>query len=1188
MHTPSTFNPTRPGGLTARFRPLALLLLSTWLLTTSARAQFCPNGTTVAGGNGRGSAPNQLSQPSDVFVDGAGNLYVADNFNDRIQRWAPGASQGTTVAGGNGFGSAPNQFRYATGVSVDGAGNVYVADASNDRIQRWAPGASQGTTVAGGNGFGSAPNQFRYATGVSVDGAGNVYVADASNDRIQRWAPGASQGITVAGGNSRGAAPNQLSSPEGVFVDGAGNVYVADAGNDRIQRWAPGASQGTTVAGGNGNGSAPNQLDRPYGVYVDGAGNLYVADTENSRIQRWAPGATQGTTVAGGNGRGAASNQLSNPEGVFVDGAGNLYVADRFNNRIQRWAPGASQGTTVAGVNGRGAAPNQLSSPEGVFVDGAGNLYVADRGNDRIQRFAPGAAVITQQPAASASACAGSTVTASVTATGTGPLTYQWFKGEVSLGTAQQQATLTLTAVTAQDTGTYRVVVTGFCNSVTSQNFVLTVGSASFTVTPPAAVCAGTAVNLSSTVSAASPAGGTFSYFDSQVAAQANTNPLASSTVSPSGTKTYFIRYQTSGACFTVQSVLVTVNPQPTFTVTAPPAVCAGTAVNLSGTVSGADPAGGTFTYFASQSDAQAGTNPLASSTVSPGGTTTYYVRYQSGECFVVKEVVVTVNPTPTAPNLPAQTTVQQGAPSVVLSASNCTGTLTWTGPGGSTGMGPITVPTAVAGSFTYQVKCVVNGCESPITTATVTVEATCFTIQVLKSEKYLTATSTTIQQFGASGGANQVFQLQSVGPDLFSITSRANNLSWTGSAANRTLVSQQAYTGAPAQQWRLTPKESGTVQLSTAAQPELVGDIRGGSTDNGGEFQVYQIHNGPNQRYRFTATTCPAPTCTPPPAPTITASRPSPVMQNSGPVTLTIGGCSGTVNWTGPTGTSGSGTTIQVLTNQPGSFTYTATCTLNGCLSAQTTATVTVQAPPTPTGVQPGCYTLQVQKSGKLLQAQSGSIAQYGANGQVNQIFQLESVGTDLFSITSRSNGLSWTGSAANRTLVAQSAYSGASTQQWRVEAWGDGSYKLRTLAGPDLLVDIRGGQTTDGGEIQVYQAHGGPNQRYRLEAVSCPASATRLAAPESGADLPGLRVTVKGNPVRGEAVTVEISGVAGESLRVTLSDLHGRTVRQQRLERAGATEQVTLDLGQAQGVLLLRVATPTQSRTVKVVKAE
>ena len=208
------------------------------------------------------------------------------------------------VAGNNGTGSAANQLGFpGGGIAVDAAGNVYIADHANNRIQKWAPGATSGVTVAGGNGGGSAGNQLSGPADVFVDAAGNIYVADNNNFRIQKWAPGATSGVTVAGGNGSGSAANQLAAARGVYVDKQGNIYIADTYNYRIQRWTPGATKGKTVAGGNGIGTAANQFYYPIDVYLDAAKNIYVADAfvedaSGHRVQKWAPGATGGGTGA--------------------------------------------------------------------------------------------------------------------------------------------------------------------------------------------------------------------------------------------------------------------------------------------------------------------------------------------------------------------------------------------------------------------------------------------------------------------------------------------------------------------------------------------------------------------------------------------------------------------------------------------------------------------------------------------------------------------------------------------------------------------------------------------------------------------------------------------------------------------------------------------------------------------------
>jgi gliding motility-associated-like protein len=297
--------------------------------------------TTIQTIGGNGSGDNQTIFPQDVFLDSEGGLYVLV-INEVI--WFPPGSAGATghtpLVVVQGQGSIGNQFDRASGIFVDGAGSIYIADAFNNRIQKWRPGADSGVTVAGIGGGGSAPDQLLGPSSVFLDAKGNMYVADNGNSRIQKFAPGSTDGITVAGANGIGAGANQFNGIEKVFVDQQGYIYAADFGNNRVQRFDPGstsASNGITVAGGNGAGTAANQVAIPRGLYVDAAGNIYVSDEVNDRVQEWAPGAAFGVTIAGGNGEGGLQNQLYKPKGITVDGQGYVYIADASNNRIQKW-----------------------------------------------------------------------------------------------------------------------------------------------------------------------------------------------------------------------------------------------------------------------------------------------------------------------------------------------------------------------------------------------------------------------------------------------------------------------------------------------------------------------------------------------------------------------------------------------------------------------------------------------------------------------------------------------------------------------------------------------------------------------------------------------------------------------------------------------------------------------------------
>ena len=91
----------------------------------------------MGGGNGEGSAANQLNFPNGIYMDASGNVYVSDAGNYRVQKFAPGSTVGITVAGGNGGGSAANQLGFTRGIYVDLNGDIYVVDESNNRVQKW-------------------------------------------------------------------------------------------------------------------------------------------------------------------------------------------------------------------------------------------------------------------------------------------------------------------------------------------------------------------------------------------------------------------------------------------------------------------------------------------------------------------------------------------------------------------------------------------------------------------------------------------------------------------------------------------------------------------------------------------------------------------------------------------------------------------------------------------------------------------------------------------------------------------------------------------------------------------------------------------------------------------------------------------------------------------------------------------
>jgi len=367
----------------------------------------------------------RFNTPNSVAVDSAGNIYVADTGNSEIRLITP-AGVVSTLAGspGNrgltdGTGSAA-QFNIPEGVALDSAGNIYVADSYNNAI-RMVTSSGVVTTVAGLTGNrGSADGansvaRFNSPTSTAVDGSGNVYVADAGNSTIRRIA--ASGGVTTLAGmatstgstDGTGAAARFMLA-QSVALDSSGNIYVADTVNNTIRMVTPTGVVSTLAGMAGTEGSTDDtgtaaRFFSPSGVIVDSSGNVYVADTGNDTIRKITAGGVV-TTLAGsaeaiGSTDGLGSAALfSSPSDVAVDSSGNVYVADTGNDTIRKIDTNYFV-TTVAGgagvrgrLDGTGIAA-RFYAPSGLSVDTSGKVYVADTGNDTIRMITPGGAVTT-------------------------------------------------------------------------------------------------------------------------------------------------------------------------------------------------------------------------------------------------------------------------------------------------------------------------------------------------------------------------------------------------------------------------------------------------------------------------------------------------------------------------------------------------------------------------------------------------------------------------------------------------------------------------------------------------------------------------------------------------------------------------------------------------------------------------
>ena len=272
--------------------------------------------TTIAGNGTPGffgdTGPATLAQlysPRGIAVDGSGNVFFSDYGNSRIREITPSgmiytfAGNGLATFSGDGGLAYAAGLNFPWGLAIDGAGNMFIADQVNCRVRK--VNTSGIISTIGGTGFASFSGDggaataamIQYPMGVALDGAGNIYVADNGNNRVRKIN---SSGIisTIAGspvfgftGDGGPSTDARLYLPEGIATDAAGNVYIADLNNKRIRQINTSGIINTITGNGtvgfSGDGGPPTlaAINQSTGVAVDGSGRVYIADNGNNRIR---------------------------------------------------------------------------------------------------------------------------------------------------------------------------------------------------------------------------------------------------------------------------------------------------------------------------------------------------------------------------------------------------------------------------------------------------------------------------------------------------------------------------------------------------------------------------------------------------------------------------------------------------------------------------------------------------------------------------------------------------------------------------------------------------------------------------------------------------------------------------------------------------------------------------------------
>jgi RHS repeat-associated protein len=350
------------------------------------------NGNAGYGGDGGLAVETSIDTPSSVALDSIGNFYIASSSTNRILKVdtegiiTAVAGNGTQGYSGDGGPATEASLYYPSGVAIDSDGNIYIADNNNNRIRKVDTNGII-TTIAGngdgdyvGDGVPAIEASLNRPAEVALGPSGNLYIADSWNYCIRKVD---ANGIitTVAGrgtsnyiGDSGPATDAHLGYIVGIAVDLMGNLYIPDYSYSVIWK-VDNAEIITTVAGigtkgysGDHGPAVDAEINQPRGITIDTEGNIYIADWHNRLVRKVD---TNGiiTTYAG---TAAGSDTLYHGDGgppleagfnvindVAVDSSGNLYIADS-GDRIRKVAYPSTFNLSTVGGDIPFAEPNGL------------------------------------------------------------------------------------------------------------------------------------------------------------------------------------------------------------------------------------------------------------------------------------------------------------------------------------------------------------------------------------------------------------------------------------------------------------------------------------------------------------------------------------------------------------------------------------------------------------------------------------------------------------------------------------------------------------------------------------------------------------------------------------------------------------------------------------------------------------
>jgi len=375
---------------------------------------YAGNGSAFSSGDNGPATAAGINVASGLAFDTSGNTYMADHYDNKICKVSPTgiitvvAGNGTSGYSGDGGQATNARLNGPYKLAIDISGNLYIADELNNRIRKINTSgiistvAGNGTGGYSSDGIAATASELFHPTGVAVDHVGNIFIADNANNRVRKISASgiistvAGNGFAGSGGDGGSAILASLYEPFGITVDGAGNLYIADQLNNKVRFVSTSGTistfAGTGISGalGDGGQATAAQLDNPSAIAIDSSNNIYIADQLNNKVRKVTPAGVistyVGTGVAGfyGDGGPAILAEINSSNEIAINPAGILFVGDNNNYRVRIITNACTYSitqqpipdTVIAGSVAIFSVTTTMSSPVYQWQQNAGSGFV--------------------------------------------------------------------------------------------------------------------------------------------------------------------------------------------------------------------------------------------------------------------------------------------------------------------------------------------------------------------------------------------------------------------------------------------------------------------------------------------------------------------------------------------------------------------------------------------------------------------------------------------------------------------------------------------------------------------------------------------------------------------------------------------------------------------------------------------